>query len=83
MAIPAKEILERELGEIKRRAIPLLVITGGWSPAFDATGDVVASFGGGRRIVIKSPNHFPQRVADEFNRVLAAFMTESDLKRST
>ena len=52
-------------------------MTGGWSPAFEASSDVVAATGGGRRAVVESPHHFPQMVSDEFNQILAAFMQES------
>jgi pimeloyl-ACP methyl ester carboxylesterase len=79
--LPSKATLERELGEIRRAAIPLLVVTGGWSPAFEASADVVADTGGGRRAVVASPHHFPQSVSDEFNETLAGFMGESDSKR--
>ena len=75
--IPSKATLQRELGEIKQARIPLLVVTGGWSPAFEASSDVVAATGGGRRAVVESPHHFPQMVSDEFNQILAAFMQES------
>ena len=76
--IPSKATLERQLGEIKRAKIPLLVVTGGWNPAFEVSGDVVAATGGGRRAVIQSPHHFPQLVSEEFNQILEAFMKESD-----
>jgi hypothetical protein len=76
--IPSKATLQRELGAIKAAAIPLLVVTGGWSPAFEASSDVVAATGGGRRAVIQSEHHFPQLVSDEFNQMLAAFMGESE-----
>jgi pimeloyl-ACP methyl ester carboxylesterase len=79
--IPSKAKLEGELGEIKRAGIPLLVVSGGWSPAFEATGDMVAATGNGRRAVVKSEHHFPQLVSDEFNQILAAFMRESDASR--
>lgn len=75
--IPSKGTLRRELAEIKQAGIPLLVVTGGWSRAFEASSDVVAAIGGGRRAVVKSPHHFPQMVSDEFNQILAAFMQES------
>lgn len=78
--IPGKATLARELGELKRARIPLLVVTGGWSPAFEASSDVVAAAGGGRRAVVKSPHHFPQLVSDEFNQILEAFMKESDAR---
>ena len=76
--VPGKATLERQLGEIKRANIPLLVVTGGWNPAFEASGDVVAATGGGRRAVVKSPHHFPHLVSDEFNQILESFMKESE-----
>jgi len=82
MRIPSKDTLERELAIVKRERIPLLVVTGGWSPAFEATADQVAALGGGRRHVISTPHHFPHNVSNEFNELLASFMTDSDaLKR--
>ena len=72
--IPSRAALERDLGVIRGAGIPLLVVTGGWSPAFEGVGDAVASVGGGERRVIRSEHHFPQLVSDEFNQVLAAFM---------
>ena len=58
--IPSKATLARKLGQIQRAGISLLVVTGGWSPAFEATADIVAAAGGGRRVVINSEHHFPQ-----------------------
>jgi pimeloyl-ACP methyl ester carboxylesterase len=82
LKIPTKRTIEAELATIKAEAIPFLVITGGWSPAFEATGDAVAAAGNGQRVVIPSPHHLPQLVSDEFNQVLAAFMQEADGFRS-
>ena len=77
LKVPSKEVLERELAVVKRAAIPLLVVTGGWSAAFDATAERVATAGGGRRVLIESAHHFPQLISDEFNEVLANFMREA------
>lgn len=81
--LPSKATLLRELGEIRRAEVPLLVVTGGWSPAFEASATVVAASGGGRRVVVKSEHHFPQLVSDEFNQILAAFLEESEARRKT
>lgn len=78
--LPSKPELERELGIIARAGIPLLTVTGGWSEAFDVTGESVAALGGGWHVIVSSPHHFPQIVSDEFNKVLTAFMKESDAK---
>ncbi len=74
-ALPSAATLERQLGELRERGTPLLVITGGWNPAFEAVGDRVAALGAGRRLVVPSSHHFPQLVSDEFNEALAAFVT--------
>ena len=78
--IPSKATLVRQLDEIKRAGVPLLVVTGGWSPAFEATADIVAATVRGHRAVVTSEHHFPQLVSDEFNQILAAFMKESDTR---
>jgi pimeloyl-ACP methyl ester carboxylesterase len=76
--VPKKEVLTRELEVIKKAGIPLLVITGGWNPAFEASSDAVAAAAGGRRAVIRAGHHFPQIVSDELNQVFAAFMRERE-----
>ena len=77
--VPKKPVLARELEVIKKARIPLLVITGGWNPAFEASSDAVAAAAGGRRAVIQAGHHFPQIVSDELNQVFAAFMQEREL----
>ena len=76
--VPKKEVLTRELTVIKQAGVPLLVISGGWNPAFEATSDAVAAAAGGRRAVIRAGHHFPQIVSDEVNQVFAAFMQERE-----
>ena len=78
LRVPNKDVLTRELGVIKQAGIPLLVITGGWNPAFEASSDAVAAAAGGRRAVIQAGHHFPQIVSDEVNQVCAAFMQERE-----
>ena len=75
--LPSKATLERELGAIAQVGIPLLVVTGGWSPAFEASSDRVAATGKGRRAVVRSEHHFPQWMADAFNPVLEDFLDEA------
>ncbi|QRN94505.1 alpha/beta hydrolase [Archangium violaceum] len=82
LRLPAKEMLQRQLGDIQRERIPLWVVTGGWNPGIEATADAVAALGGGRRHVIASPHHFPQLVSDEFNELLVTFMKESDARHT-
>ncbi len=63
---------------IRAANIPVLAISGGWSPAFDAICQVVARLTNGRTVTVKSPTHFPQlENAEEFNRVVEAFMREA------
>lgn len=76
--VPKKAVLARQLAVIKQAGIPVLVITGGWNPAFEASSDAVAAAGGGRRAVIQAGHHFPQIVSDEVNQVFAAFMRERE-----
>jgi hypothetical protein len=40
-----------------RLEIPVLVITGGWSPGRDAMGEVVAGLTGGKHVTVRSPDH--------------------------
>lgn len=82
LRVPSRETLYAQLTTIRQAGIPLLVVTGGWCPAFEETADVVAATGGGRRLVIASPHHFPQQVSQEFNNELAKFMSAHDNERS-
>jgi len=72
--IPGKETLLRELAVVRRAGIPLLVVDGGWSPSFAGVTETVAALGGGRRLVIRSPHHFPQLASAEFDDALDAFL---------
>ena len=80
LRLPSKATLAHQLETVRQAGIPLLVISGGWSPAFDAVCDTVAELGGGSRLDIASPHHFPQLVSDEFNQKLAKFMEEADAR---
>jgi len=81
LKLPSKGALAEQLETVRKAGIPLLVISGGWSPAFDAVCDTVAELGGGSRLDIASPHHFPQLISDEFNQKLASFMQEADARR--
>lgn len=80
LRLPGKGALQQQLQTIRQAGVPLLVVSAGWSPAFDIVCDTVAELGGGRRLDIAAPHHFPQLVSDEFNRALDAFMRESDAR---
>lgn len=73
LKVPDAATLRRELEVVKEVGIPLLVVTGGWSPSFDAVGARAASVGGGRHQIVASTDHFPN-LAPGFNPVLTAFM---------
>lgn len=77
LKVPDAAALRNELAAIGSAGVPLLVVTGGWSPAFDAVGERVASVGGGRHEIVASPDHFPNRMP-AFNPLLSTFMTEAD-----
>ena len=63
--------------------IPVLVISGGWSPSFEKADDVVARMLHARRVVVSSPNHFVQLSnPTEFNKVVSDFMHQADEARA-
>ena len=78
MPIPKKETLARELETIENAQIALLVITGAWNFAFEASSDAIAAAAVGRRPVIQAGHHFPQIVPDELNQVFAEFVQERE-----
>jgi pimeloyl-ACP methyl ester carboxylesterase len=82
LKLPSKAELTRWLGIVKQSKIPLLVVSGGWNPAFEALSDTAAHIGGGRRLVIRSPHHFPQSISDEFNQTLAGTVDAIEAQRS-
>jgi pimeloyl-ACP methyl ester carboxylesterase len=75
----------RRAAEIADRAqIPVLVITGGYSPAQNKRGEIVAKLIHGRHVIVPSPNHFVQQMnPEEFSRVVNDFMSTSDHRRTT
>lgn len=80
--IPPKATVLRQLAMIKAAGIPLLIVTGGWSPGFTAVGDMTAAIANGRHVVVSSPHHFPQWNGAAFNPVLAAFLRDAEAKAS-
>ncbi len=79
--IPKKPDLERQLAAVRAAGIPVLVVTGGWSKAFDIASDRAATLAGGVHEVIASPHHFPQTIGDTFSRRLIDFMHAADARR--
>ena len=74
LKIPDKADVERELAVVKAHKIPLLLISAGWSEAFDIVSARVAEVGGGQYELIAAPHHFPQAVSEAFNDRLDTFM---------
>lgn len=77
LKLPDAATLRRQLETVRQAGVPLLVVTGGWSPAFDAVGERVASIGGGRHAIVAAPNHFPN-LMPAFNPMLTDFMSAAD-----
>jgi pimeloyl-ACP methyl ester carboxylesterase len=66
------------LAQVTDAHIPALIVTGGWSPGFEAIGDGLAQALGGQRVTMDVGHHFPQ-LADEgtpFNEVLGGFLAK-------
>lgn len=78
LKVPSKVELEAQLAVVKAANIPLLVVSGGWSPAFDITAARVAQLGGGSHAIVAAPHHFPQNVSEEFNGRLDRFMRAAE-----
>ncbi len=78
LRLPDKATVTRQLTQLHEARVPGLVVSGGWSPAIEATSDRVAELGRTERLMIPSPHHFPQLVSDEFNEKLVAFMNRAD-----
>jgi len=67
---------------IRKAAIPVLLISGGWSPAFDYIAQKGAAKMNGEIATVPSPNHYPQLENPEiFNRVVEDLMHTRDAGR--
>jgi pimeloyl-ACP methyl ester carboxylesterase len=64
------------LGALAAAPCPKLVVSGGWSPAFDAVCDVLEERLGAERAVLPGAGHNPQ-AAPGFNERLLEFLTSS------
>ena len=68
LKLPSKSDVSRQLDTIAEHHIPFVVITGGWSPAFEAIGASTLTRGGGTHVVIYSDHHFPNLVSEGIQR---------------
>ena len=59
LKIPPPPRLAEQLAAIRAAGIPLMVVEGGWNPAYGAVSERVAELGGGTHVTIQSPHHFP------------------------
>jgi pimeloyl-ACP methyl ester carboxylesterase len=62
------------LRELAAKPFPKLVVSGGWSPAFDAVCDVLEERLDAQRAVLPGMGHNPQLLGEPFNDVLRAFV---------
>ena len=74
---PAEPMIRASLETIRSKEVPLMVVSGGWNPAFDAVAEAAAEAGGGRAVTIASEHHFPM-LYEEFNDRLVEFMIQAD-----
>lgn len=80
MASP--ETMKQAATAVAEAGVPVLVVSGGWSPFLDAICEVVAQLAGGRHVVVASSDHFVQAASGEaFNAQVDAFMREADRNR--
>jgi len=66
------------LARVGAAHMPAFIVTGGWSPGFEAIGDELAQALGCERLTIDAGHHFPH-VADEgapFNEALGSFLAK-------
>ena len=82
LKLPVPAALKRQIAAVKATGVPFLIVTGGWSPAFDVSSDVAAELGGARRLVIRSPHHFPQLISDEFNTEFLSLVRRAEATRA-
>jgi pimeloyl-ACP methyl ester carboxylesterase len=78
LRIPQPPILKDWVETVAKAKIPVLIVTGGWNPAFDICAGTVAKMINGRHVIVESDHHLPQRAnPDEFNDLLNNFMKEA------
>jgi len=65
---------EIELEPIRATALPVLVVSGGWHPAFDAVCDLLERELRAERVVLPEYGHSIPELGDPFNETLAAFV---------
>lgn len=69
---------EIPLDELRATPFPILAVSGGHEPAFEAVCDVLAQRAGAERAVLPGERHSPQRLGEPFNELLAAFVERAE-----
>lgn len=64
---------EVDLARLAAAGVPVLVVSGGHSPAFEAVCDAIATEAAARRVVLAGARHSVQRTGEPFNRLLQHF----------
>jgi pimeloyl-ACP methyl ester carboxylesterase len=77
---PPKKEMRRQVEVVAEHRIPLLILSGSSSPAFIATGEIVAEMAGGRHVVTPAEHHFPQWAGAPFNAILADFWRSAEAR---
>jgi pimeloyl-ACP methyl ester carboxylesterase len=75
---PPDDEMQELVAKVAKAKLPVLIVTGGWNPAFDKSASIIAPQMGGRHQIVRSPDHFPQLASEEFNDVLDRFMRDAD-----
>lgn len=66
---------------IAAAGVPILTISGGWSPFFDLVSQVTAKVAGGSHVIVPSSTHFPQMEnPGDFNELVEGFMRDAEAR---
>jgi pimeloyl-ACP methyl ester carboxylesterase len=77
------EALQRAAETVSEAHIPVLIVTGGWSPSRDQLGELAARLIGGRHVIVPSTNHIIMASnPTDFNKVVTNFMRNADKERA-
>lgn len=81
-AEPAPWALDIPLDALTGTAFPKLVVSGNWSPAFEAVADVLTERLAARRVIIEGEGHYILDTGERFNRELVAFLEPEQAERA-
>jgi pimeloyl-ACP methyl ester carboxylesterase len=77
------EVLRQAAETVRAAGLPVLVLTGGWSPTFEAVGEIAAELTGGRHVIVPAPDHFVQASnAEGFNAAVGDFLRDVEAARA-